>query len=503
MKTSASSRVVTPTASTTPSLSGGSRLFATPKVDTSPIDFDNEREVQRQLDEIMSEFKMKESRDWSYRLKALVLLQRVVAGNAAEMKTFGAMLRVLSPSLIEQVTEARSTIVKEACAVVALLAQRMRSRFEQHAIPYLQALLKIVVVKVVVIAEAAHNAVRDIIANVPTRGFVALFLGAAGEHHNEVLRRRASEYLLLVLRRAIDEPNMVLVTSQAAIEETIAKLLVDGGADIRATARLAFWSYLELDEKRAMAMMYEFMPTTQKNIFAMVDTLPASQQELASKIHQSLLEEDNVQAQVGESTDLDFDMSDFKREVQSAPTTPRAKTPTSGRASGLKGKSGSSLADPTVRSKSSLGMSRRSLAPETTTTSKASSVSPNTSTNMSGRYSSIGSRISAPSSTSTTTTGRPSLSQTLKTSQAKAASITPIVKSPPASLTKANQYIDYSTDSYTFKVYSQSTNFYNHQDHNYAHPFKVYICSKYYQGNSNQGSSYSFTFSYKVKEWCN
>ncbi|EFA74719.1 hypothetical protein PPL_11750 [Heterostelium album PN500] len=485
----------------TSSLSSTSRLNQPVKHDMSPIDFDSEKDLQKQMEEISAEFKLKESRDWSFRYKALIQLQRVVAGNAVEMKNFVVLLRQMSPGLVEQVTELRSTIVKEACAVVSQVATRLRSRFEPLALLYMNALLKVVVVKVTIIAEAAHNAIKSILNSVQTKTLLANILIASGDQHNEALRRRASEYLLIILGRAIDEPDMVLMSSVAAVEAAISRLLVDGGSDIRANTRLCFWAYLELSEERALAMLYEYTPTTQKNLFSMINTLPPSQHQLALKIQQALLEEDQDQQLMTESTDLDFDMNDFKKDQSTTTTTTtsssiptsRAKTPTggssipTGRQSGLKGKistttttttttptglssstsskpssstaSGSSLrgasTSSTVRSKSSLGMTKTTTTPVSSTSSRASSASPNvSSSNLSGRYSSIGSRISQP------TTGKPTLAQTLKSSQTKLAAITNLQQKQqqqPASLTKSKSSTSLGGTSSTSTPSSSTT----------------------------------------------
>ncbi|GAM28111.1 hypothetical protein SAMD00019534_112870 [Acytostelium subglobosum LB1] len=508
MKSNSTSGVGGSTTSSTSSSSSSSsstssRLAAPAKQDLSPINYDSERELQRQFEDIANEFKMKDSRDWSYRYKALIQLQKILAGNAIEFKSFMPQLRALSPGLVEQVTELRSTIVKEACAAVTLAATRLKARFEPLALLYVQALLKVVIVKVAIIAEAAHSTLKAILSSVPTKGLLASILIASGDQHNESLRRRACDYLLQILGRAIEEPGMVLMSSVPSVESSISKLLVDGGSDIRVNARLCFWAYLELSEERALAMLYDYTSTTQKNLFSMVDTLPQSQKDLATKIQQSILQEDQDQLLVGESTDLDFDMSDFKKEpVQSTqpttqPTT-RAKTPTSsstipsGRQSGLKGRvptgtssttttsststssipqrrSGSSLgmtAPSIPRSKSSLGINKSTGSSSSSTSSsspsissKASSSSPNvSSSNLSGRYSSIGSRISQPSPAS----GKSSLAQTLKTSQTKAAAISSYQQKqqqPPPSLTKSksNPSLTSSTSSTTTTTASSSS----------------------------------------------
>eukprot|EP01132_Coremiostelium_polycephalum_P006196 gene6196-7717_t len=356
------------------------RLLDTAKHDMSPIDYDNEKDLQKSIESIVNEFKMKDTRDWSYRYKSLLQLQRIVNGNGLEMKIWSSLLRYMTPTLIEQLTELRATIVKEACQAVSLIATRMKNRFEPYALNYVQSLIKMSVVKANLIAEATHGCLQQILSNVPTKNLLNLIITSSQDSHNELLRRRCSDYILQIIQRAINEEGMILTTSQAELEKTISRLLVDGGSEIRAVSRFCFWAYSELAEDRALSLIYEYTPTTKKNLFLMVDQLPEVQQEIAAKIQKTLNEEDQSQSLVLQSTDLDFDMSDFKRNDQDSTTTTttttttssptnngiRAKTPT-GRQSGLKGRIPSSSTTPKI----SPTNSSTDLTSSTTTTTTA------------------------------------------------------------------------------------------------------------------------------------
>ncbi|EGG15072.1 hypothetical protein DFA_09895 [Cavenderia fasciculata] len=394
LSTTSSSSPTTTTTSSSSSPTTSRLLSPATKIDTSPIDFDNEKELFKQIEDINNEFKSKESRDWSHRYKALIQLQRIVNGSGIELKQFTVYLRSISTSLIEQVTEVRSTIVKEACAVVELLALRLKARFEPFALLYLQALLKVVVVKVTITAEAAHAAILAILNNVQTKGLLQSIVTASQDQHNEQLRRRSAEYILVILTRAIEEPGMILLTSVPLLERAVTALLIDGGSDIRALARLAFWAYCELNEKGAMPMLYAYTPTTQKNLFAMLDQLPPAQFELASRIHQMQLEEAENLAKVTESMDVELDMTDFKKgDNKVVVNGARAKTPTSststtttasGRASGLKSRVTTSTTSTTTTSSSGSsnvsGIPRRSGSSLGMNQTLSSSAGPSTST---------------------------------------------------------------------------------------------------------------------------
>jgi len=253
------------------------------------------------------------------------------------------LLRYLSPQLIEQLTELRSTIVKEACIAVSLLAQKMGSKFEAFALQYLQALIKMVIVKTAIISDAAHVTIKDMLMCVQTKNLLSMFLNGSLDPKNEQLRKRCCEYILIILNRAIQEPGMILTTAVPALEKSITHLLVDGGSDVRLTSRYCFWAYSELAEDAAIKMLYTFTPTTQRNLFTITDSIPPAQQEIAEKIKQSLFEEEESQKHVGDSNDLDFDINDFKKDdssnsnSNSSSNINRSKTPTSsGRMSGLK-----------------------------------------------------------------------------------------------------------------------------------------------------------------------
>ncbi|KYR00498.1 hypothetical protein DLAC_02503 [Tieghemostelium lacteum] len=474
----------------TPSQSSSqSRLLGTVQHDLTPIDFQNDKEVQQKVEEIINEFRQKD-KEWTFRHKALITLQRIVTGNAIEMKQWTVILRSLTLPLIEQLQELRSTIAKEACQVVTLLVQRMKNRFEPFAVQYLHILIKLVVVKVTIIADAAFQTIKEILENLQTKGLFQLFLDASMDQHNEQLRKKAGDCILIIINRAIEEEGMILTSAVPGLEKSIEKLLTDGGVDIRQTARYIYWAYAELNEKAATTMFYQFSTTTQRNLFSVEEKLPDGQKEIVNKIRQAIIEEEENQRKVEESADLDLDISDFRRgdntSSHSALDSNRAKTPTSqtGRQSGLKSRvpvnitttssgsnikrSGSSLGmkstpsspsleertikkpiDPMLRSKSSLGTTRRlseipsSSSGSTTTTttststattptsilkSKTTSSSPNISLmNQTGRYSSIGTRGTT---NSTTGGGPPSL-------LTKSSSISSLTRSlPPQSTSK-------------------------------------------------------------------
>ncbi|KAN0030485.1 hypothetical protein ACTA71_009124 [Dictyostelium dimigraforme] len=385
MKTSRLSTVPTSSSSTSstssssPSNSGstntvGSRLFTPNKVDTSPLDFENEKELQKKLDDIVSEFKNKD-KEWTFRLKALQVLQRIINGNGIEFKGWSLMLRSISPALIEQLTELRSTIVKEACASVSLLGFRMKSKFEPFALQYTQALIRMVPVKTTIISESAHQTLKDILESVATKSLLQTFLDASLDQHNEQLRKRASEYIYIVLSRAIENDGMILISSVPALEKSIQKLLVDGASETRQMARYCFWAYAELNEKSATTLFYtHFTPTTQKNLFTVQEHLKGDQLEFCEKLKNSLFEEEQHQKMVEDSNDLDFDLNDFKKDPQPSTTTTttttnndnsiRSKTPTTGRAtSGLKMRStatSTTTSTTTTPSKSSSSINLRS-----------------------------------------------------------------------------------------------------------------------------------------------
>ncbi|KAK5583852.1 hypothetical protein RB653_005454 [Dictyostelium firmibasis] len=320
----------------------GSRLFTSTKVDTSPLDFENEKELQKKLDDIVSDFKNKD-KEWTFRLKSLQILQRIINGNGIEFKGWSSMLRTISPALIEQLTELRSTIVKEACASVSLLGFRMKSKFEPFALQYTQALIRMVPVKTTIISESAHQTLKDILESVATKNLLQTFLDASLDQHNEQLRKRASEYIYIVLSRAIENDGMLLVSSVPALEKSIQKLLIDGASETRQMARYCFWAYTELNEKNATTLFYtHFTPTTQKNLFTVQEHLKGDQLEFCEKLKTSLYEEEQHQKMVEDSNDLDLDFNDFKKDSSSTTTSSndnstRSKTPTTGRtASGLK-----------------------------------------------------------------------------------------------------------------------------------------------------------------------
>jgi hypothetical protein len=71
----------------------------------------------------------------------------------------------------------RSTLVRESCVVLALLAEKLKEAFDSSAAFYIPFLLKQVSVKIKVISESADQCVRALLRNTKTTSIKPILNG--------------------------------------------------------------------------------------------------------------------------------------------------------------------------------------------------------------------------------------------------------------------------------------------------------------------------------------
>jgi len=149
-------------------------------------EFDDMAHTLRQVDE-----------DWERRDAALqrlgVFARELSETSQLELLDQG-MLR-LRNSLLEQLRDLRSAIIKSLCAAVSAAAAAMRGAFEPHAEQLFPHLLKLTYVTKIAISEPANTTLRDIAAH--TRSIKLLSIVTDAFHtnaKNNVVRHRCVEY---------------------------------------------------------------------------------------------------------------------------------------------------------------------------------------------------------------------------------------------------------------------------------------------------------------------
>lgn len=142
-----------------------------------------------------------------------------------------------------QISDLRSTVSKEACRTVAILAKALRSHFAPLAEVWIPAVIKLCLVKIAVVSSAGDRCMRIIIAASAPGGFprvVPIWLEMLGSK-NAILRKHCMEYLTLAA--AIWEPDSAFERHSDGLKRAVKTGLTDADQNARKTARYLYWVF--------------------------------------------------------------------------------------------------------------------------------------------------------------------------------------------------------------------------------------------------------------------
>jgi CLIP-associating protein 1/2 len=136
----------------------------------------------------------------------------------------------------------RSILVKEACNVLCLLAEKLKESFEPFCSLYIGILLKQVVVKIKVISETSDQCIKTLITCCHLKSSKKIVEGCK-DAHSGVLRRHCIVYLHLVLQHSDIE---TLEKAKEDTESVLRTTLADADSEARTQARSCFATFLKL-----------------------------------------------------------------------------------------------------------------------------------------------------------------------------------------------------------------------------------------------------------------
>eukprot|EP01114_Cavostelium_apophysatum_P000677 TRINITY_DN10619_c0_g1_i2.p1 TRINITY_DN10619_c0_g1~~TRINITY_DN10619_c0_g1_i2.p1 ORF type:complete len:448 (+),score=90.33 TRINITY_DN10619_c0_g1_i2:171-1346(+) len=142
----------------------------------------------------------------------------------------------IKDQLTFMVSDLRSIIVKEACSLLNMIANKMGSLFEDYSVIYIPLLLKQSVVKIRIISESAHVCIRTLLAKTQITNIRSIVEGC-NSPKNPIMRRNCTSYLTLILEKY---PTSKLDKMMDNLSSLLRTLLQDASAEVRAEARGAF-----------------------------------------------------------------------------------------------------------------------------------------------------------------------------------------------------------------------------------------------------------------------
>ncbi|CAH9074425.1 unnamed protein product [Cuscuta epithymum] len=242
------------------SLFGGDGDVTEKPVD--PIKVYSEKELTREFEKIASTFVPE--KDWSIRIAAMQRVEGLVLGGAADYPCFRGLIKQLVGPLSTQLSDRRSSIVKQACHLLNFLSKELLGDFEACAEMFIPVLFKLVVITVLVIAESADNCIKTMLRNCKVSRVLPRVADCAKNDRNAVLRARCCEYALLILEHWPDAPE--IQRSADLYEELIKCCVADAMSEVRSTARTLYRMFAKTWPERSRRLFLSFDTVIQRII---------------------------------------------------------------------------------------------------------------------------------------------------------------------------------------------------------------------------------------------
>ncbi|XP_073063595.1 CLIP-associated protein-like [Primulina eburnea] len=227
-----------------------------------PIKVYSEKELIREFEKIAST--LVPDKDWSMRIAAMQRVEGLVIGGAVDYPCFHGLLKQLVGPLSTQLSDRRSSIVKQACHLLNFLSKDLLGDFEGCAEVFIPVLFKLVVITVLVIAESADNCIKTMLRNCKVPRVLPRIVDSAKNDRSAILRARCCEYALLILECWIDAPE--IQRSADLYEDLIRCCVADAMSEVRSTARTCYKMFARTWPERSRRLFSSFDPVVQRVI---------------------------------------------------------------------------------------------------------------------------------------------------------------------------------------------------------------------------------------------
>lgn len=227
-----------------------------------PIKVYSEKELIREIEKIASI--LVPEKDWSVRIAAMQKVEGLISGGAADYPCFRGLLKQLVGPLSTQLSDRRSSIVKQACHLLCFLSKELLGDFEACAETFIPVLFKLVVITVLVIAESADNCIKTMLRNCKVPRVLPRIADCAKNDRSAILRARCCEYALLILEHWPDAPE--IQRSADLYEDFIRCCVGDAMSEVRSTARMCYRMFAKTWPERSRRLFSSFDPVIQRII---------------------------------------------------------------------------------------------------------------------------------------------------------------------------------------------------------------------------------------------
>ena len=209
--------------------------------DLKPLNYKHKQNMQPDIDLITKTLE-NITNDWKERESSLQYIGRIVKGNQGKSDFFIKYFNnKLSSSLEIQLSDLRSTVMKEACRITSLCAYELGLSIEQGITQLLtqNCLFKIAGSANQVISESASKCILNILRYVHSIKVITNICEIKSMKANSV-RILCAQSLVNII--SYYDTNIIIKVKNI-LEDTIQILLVDANAEVRATTRKSFILY--------------------------------------------------------------------------------------------------------------------------------------------------------------------------------------------------------------------------------------------------------------------
>ena len=228
--------------------------------DIIPLDYKGKQGLNDDLDEILKNT-INTTIDWKKRENSLKKLGQICIGDQGNSDTFIKSFNgQLSNNLGIQISDLRSSVMKEACRVTSLCAKQLGLLIEQGGLYLLskQVLFKIAGSANRVISDSSSKCILNLVKYINSIKIITNVCEQKSMKSNFV-RNICSQCILYIM--TCYKKNLIVKTNQLLLD-TMKSLLSDANGEVRATTRRAFITY----RKRFEIEGDEFFENLEKNV---------------------------------------------------------------------------------------------------------------------------------------------------------------------------------------------------------------------------------------------
>mmetsp|Transcript_3178 Transcript_3178/g.7408 ORF Transcript_3178/g.7408 Transcript_3178/m.7408 type:complete len:1390 (+) Transcript_3178:45-4214(+) len=211
------------------------RSVPTPPGATS-VSVYTEKELNEEMGKIISTLSDVKNNDWNKRIKSLNRLAGLVMGGAHDMDSFPSNLLKLKGPMIEQLQDLRSSVVKQACLVLAYISSVVRDGMEPLMEFVIPVLAHLNCVTIQVISKSANTCMHTLLSHTKCSRRAVQKIFGMGAAKAPAVREKSLQYLTILLKPGPTDMSKKM----SMVEQILKSRLQDASAPVRVAARRCY-----------------------------------------------------------------------------------------------------------------------------------------------------------------------------------------------------------------------------------------------------------------------